>query len=141
TSGPDFAILNKGYTSDGKRHAVTLRTSDEGIAVTRAQAILAEGLLATEAYTPNEPALRKREIHGLVDLYLKDAQNRHKKALRVGTANTRRYVLNKFITDCSSVSGPTSSGVRSLPAYITCVARSLQIGLPTGSLSTRSRLP
>jgi hypothetical protein len=36
-----------------------------------------------------------------VDLYLKDAQNRHKKALRVGTANTRRYVLNKFITDCS----------------------------------------
>jgi hypothetical protein len=36
-----------------------------------------------------------------VDLYLKDAQNRHKRVLRVGTANTRRYVLNKFITDCS----------------------------------------
>ncbi len=30
-----------------------------------------------------------------------DAQNRHKKALRAGTAVTRRYVLNKFITDCS----------------------------------------
>jgi integrase len=89
------------YTRDGKRHAVTLRTPDEGMAITRAKAILAEGLIAAAGYAPGESAPRKREIHGLVDLYLKDAQNRHKKSLRVGTANTRRYILNKFITDCS----------------------------------------
>ena len=31
----------------------------------------------------------------------KDAQNRHKKPLRAVTADTRRYILQKFVTDCS----------------------------------------
>jgi hypothetical protein len=89
------------FTRDGQRHAVPLRTPDEGIAVSRAKAILVEGLIAAADYAPGHSAPRKREIHGLVDLYLKDAQNRHKKALRIVTADNRRYVLNKFITDCS----------------------------------------
>jgi integrase len=89
------------YRQDGQRHAVSLRTPDEAEAITRARAILAEGLIAAAEYTPNEPAPRRREIHGLIDQYLKEAQNRHKKPLRAGTADTRRYVLNTFVTDCS----------------------------------------
>jgi integrase len=88
------------WTQYGKRLARSLKTDDEGEATTRAQAILAEGLIATEAYTPNEPNTRKYEIHGLIDLYLKDAQERDKKPLRAETANVRRYILNKFVSDC-----------------------------------------
>jgi integrase len=89
------------YTRDGRRHAVSLRTTEESEAITRAQAILAEGLLAASAFSPHEPAPRRREIHGLTDQYLKDAQERNKKPLRVETARVRRYVLKKFISDCA----------------------------------------
>jgi hypothetical protein len=80
------------WTRYGKRFAKSLKTEDEKEATARAQAILAEGLMATEAYTPNEQVGRKHEIHGLIDLYLKDAQERNKKPLRVRTANVRRYI-------------------------------------------------
>ncbi len=89
------------YTQDGKRHAVPLRTEDEAEAITRARAILAEGLIASEAYTPNEPAPRRREIHGLIDQYLEEFQNRYKKPLRKVTADTRRYILQKFVTEAA----------------------------------------
>jgi integrase len=87
------------YTQDGKRHTVPLRTEDEGEAVTRARAILAEGLIATEAYTPNEPTPRRREVHGLIEQYLEESQSRTKDALRKVTADTRRYILQKFVAD------------------------------------------
>src|ERR1700730_6021177 len=87
------------YTRDGHRYAISLRTADESEAITRAQAILAEGLIAAEAYTPNEPAPRKREIHGLIDQYLEESQSRTKDPLRKVTADTRRYILQKFATD------------------------------------------
>jgi integrase len=88
------------YTRDGQRHAVSLRTPDEMEAILRAQAILAEGLLAAQQYNPVEPPERKREIHGLIERYLQDSQMRHKKPLRNVTADTRRYILKKFVTDC-----------------------------------------
>lgn len=89
------------YTRDGHRYAVSLRTADESEAITRAQAILAEGLIAAEAYTPNEPAPRKREIHSLIERYLEAAQSRNRKPLRAVTADTRRYILRKWVTDCA----------------------------------------
>jgi len=87
------------YTRDSQRYAVSLRTSDEATAITRAQAILAEGLIAAEAYAPNESAPRRREVHGLIDLYLEESQARNKKPLRPVTADTRRYILKKFVAD------------------------------------------
>jgi integrase len=98
---PDSKFWWFRYTESGKRHAVSLRTSDEAEAITRARAILAEGLIASEAYTPSEPAPRRREIHDLINQYLKDAQNRHKKPLRAVTADVHQYILQKFVTDCS----------------------------------------
>jgi integrase len=89
------------YTRDSQRYAVSLRTSDEATAVTRAQAILAEGLIAAEAYALNESAPRRREVHGLIDLYLEESQARNKKPLRPVTADTRRYILKKFVADTS----------------------------------------
>ena len=44
------------YSSEKRQRRVTLRTPDLAEAITRARAILAEGLIAAEAYTPNEPA-------------------------------------------------------------------------------------
>jgi integrase len=87
------------YTSEGRQHRVALRTPELAEAITRAQAILAEGLIAAEANMPNEPTPRKREIHGLIDEYLETIQKRPKKALRKVTADTRRYILQKFAKD------------------------------------------
>jgi integrase len=87
------------YTQDGQRHSVSLRTEEESEAITRAQAILAEGLIAAEEYTPLEPAPRRREIHGLIEQYLKDAQARNKKPLRAGTAADYRYILESWVAD------------------------------------------
>jgi hypothetical protein len=55
------------YTRDGQRYAVSLRTPNEAEAITRAQAIPAEGLIAAEAYAPEEPTPRRREIHSLIE--------------------------------------------------------------------------
>jgi integrase len=98
---PDSKFWWFRYTENGQRHAVSLRTTDEAEAITRAKAILAEGLMVTEQYTRNEPAPRRREIHGLIEQYLKDAQTRHKKPLREVTADVRRHILQKFVSDCS----------------------------------------
>jgi len=87
------------YSTDGRQHRVTLRTADLPEAITRARAILAEGLIAAEAYTPNEPAPRKREIHGLIEQYLLESQSRTKEPLRKVTADSRRYILQKFAAD------------------------------------------
>jgi integrase len=87
------------YTTGGRRYRISLRTAEEGEAVTRAQAILAQGLIAAEAYTPNEPAPRRREIHGLIDRYLEESQSRTKEPLRKVTADTRRYILQKFAAE------------------------------------------
>lgn len=87
------------YSSEKRQRRVALRTADLAEAITRAQAILAEGLIAAEAYTANEPAPRKREIHGLIDQYLEESQSRTKEPLRKVTADTRRYILQKFATD------------------------------------------
>jgi integrase len=87
------------YSSEGKQRRVALRTPDLAEAITRARAILAEGLIAAEAYTPNEPAPRKREIHGLIEQYLEEAQGRTKAPLRKVTAETRRCILQKFAAD------------------------------------------
>jgi integrase len=88
------------WTQYGKRFARSLKTDDEAEAIVRAQAILAEGLVATEAYTPNEPVARKHEIHASIERYLQDAQERNKKPLRPETANVRRYILKRFVSDC-----------------------------------------
>jgi integrase len=88
------------YRQNGQRFAVSLRTPDEGEAITKAQAILAQGLIAAEEYNPLEPPTRRREIHGLIEQYLKDAQARNKKPLRAGTADTHKYILEKWVADC-----------------------------------------
>jgi integrase len=97
------------YTKEGQRHAVSLRTDDLDEATTRAQAILADGLMAAKAYTPTKSIPEKREITGLIERYLQEAQDRDKKPLRVRTANVRRYILNRFVSDCGihQVSGIT----------------------------------
>jgi integrase len=88
------------WTEYGTRYAKSLKTDDEACAITKAQAILAQGLIAAEEYYPSEPPARRREIHGLIDQYLKDAQARNKKPLRAGTADTRKYILGKWVVDC-----------------------------------------
>lgn len=88
------------YTQDGRRISVSLRTPDEPDAIKRASAIKAQGLIAAAAYTPGGIPPRKREVHGVIDQYLKEAQTRHKKPLRPGTAATHRYILNKFVSEC-----------------------------------------
>lgn len=100
------------YTTKGHRYRCSLKTAEEGEAITRARAILAEGLVATEAYTPNEPAPRKREIHGLIEQYLEEAQNRTKDALRKVTADTRRKILEKFAKDTSINRGGEITGAK-----------------------------
>ena len=88
------------WTEHGTRYAKSLKTDDEACAITKAQAILAQGLIAAEEYYPSEPPARRREIHGLIDQYLKDAQARNKKPLRAGTADTHKYILEKWVVDC-----------------------------------------
>ena len=88
------------YRQNGQRFAVSLRTPDEGEAITKAQAILAQGLIAAEEYNPSEAPARSREIHGLIEQYLKHAQARNKKPLRAGTADTHKYILEKWVSDC-----------------------------------------
>ncbi|HET9377793.1 MAG TPA: site-specific integrase [Chthoniobacterales bacterium] len=87
------------WSQYGRRYAQSLKTEDEGLAITRAQAILAEGLSSVETFNPAEPPRRHREIHGLIDQYLVSAQARNKKPLRPGTADTRKYILQKFVKD------------------------------------------
>jgi len=87
------------YSSEKRQRRVALRTADLAEAITRARAILAEGLIAADAFNPNEPAPRRREIHDLIDRYLLESQSRTKEPLRKVTADTRRYILQKFVSD------------------------------------------
>ena len=48
---------------------------------------------------PLRAAATRRDIHGLIDQYLEDAQARNKKPLRNGTADTRQYILKKLVVD------------------------------------------
>jgi site-specific recombinase XerD len=91
---------------------VALRTPDLAKAITRARAVLAEGLIAAEAYAPDQPAPKKREIHGLIEQYLEEAQNRTKDALRKVTADTRRNILEKFARDTSINRGGEITGAK-----------------------------
>jgi integrase len=87
------------YQQNGQRHAVSLRTEEEGEAITRAHAILAQGLIAAEEYNRFEPPARRREIHGLIDQYLKEARSRNKEPVRTETANGYGYILGKWVAD------------------------------------------
>jgi hypothetical protein len=64
---------------------------------------LAEGLSSIESFNPVQPLQHQREIHSLIDQYLRDAQNRNKKPLRAETAKVRRYILNKFVKHCGII--------------------------------------
>lgn len=89
------------WTRYGKRYGQSMKTEDETLATTRAQAILAEGVVSVESFNPTGPTQRAREIHAVIEDYLKQAQDRHKKPIRAGTAYIHRYILKKFVIDCS----------------------------------------
>jgi hypothetical protein len=92
-------LILKGIHSEKNREKRLKSASYLAEAIIRARAILAEGLIASEVYVPNESAPRRREIHDLVDLYLEEGQNRLKDSLRKVTADSRRYILKKFVAD------------------------------------------
>jgi integrase len=77
------------WKEGGKRHAVSLKTDDEAVAIVKARAILAEGLGSTNYRDP---------LSAITD-YLKAAQERRKKPMRPDTATRNRYILQKFVTD------------------------------------------
>lgn len=76
------------WTEDGKRHAVSLKTEDEPEAITKARAILAEGII--HRMTPRAP------IDTLVAEYLAGAQERPKKPMRPNTAKNVGNLLRRF---------------------------------------------
>jgi len=78
------------WNQGGKRHAVSLKTDDEAVAIVKARAILAEGLGSTN----------HRDAFSVVSEYLKEAQERRRKPMRDGTAKKKGAVLYKFISDC-----------------------------------------
>jgi integrase len=75
--------------SDGKRHAVSLKTADEAEAIVKARAVRVDFV----AVVPRNPLVP------VIDRYLNEAQNRNKKPLRSETAKTNRYILVKFAAD------------------------------------------
>lgn len=77
------------WTEGGKRHAVSLKTDDEAVAIVKARAILAEGLGSTNY---RDPLITISE-------YLKASQERAKKPMRPGTAERQGAVLRKFVVD------------------------------------------
>jgi hypothetical protein len=78
------------FTQGGKRHAVSLRTGDEAVAIVNARAILAEGL--------GVPGLKFSVDHAITE-YLRVAQERAKKPVRPDTARRQGYILRKFERD------------------------------------------
>jgi integrase len=74
---------------DGKRHAVSLKTSDEAEAIKKAREIP-----INFAVTVPRDALVP-----IIDRYLSEAQTRNKRPLRPEVAKTNRYILVKFATD------------------------------------------
>jgi integrase len=78
------------WTEGGKRHAVSLKTHDEVVAITKARAILAEGLSVPSLVTTIDHAITQ---------YLRVAQERAKKPLRPEVAKNRGYVLRSWTKD------------------------------------------
>src|SRR4029077_15812792 len=85
------------WTEGGKRYAVSLKTDDEAVAITKARAILAEGLSIPSHVT---------SLDHLITQYLRIAQERTKKPLRPETAKNVGYVLQLFVRE----TGITSVG-------------------------------
>jgi len=78
------------WTQRGRRYAVSLKTDDESIAITKARAILVE-----EIFIPGvQPTLDES-----ITQYLRVAQERAKKPLRPEVAKTRGYILRKYAVD------------------------------------------
>jgi integrase len=80
------------WTDDGKRYAVSLKTDDEAIAITKARAILAEGLF--------RPRQDQGGIEAVISDYLRLAQERPKKPMRPRTAQNVGHLLRRFTGDC-----------------------------------------
>jgi integrase len=75
------------WTEDGKRNAVSLKTEDEAEAITKARAILAEGLINPKQKTAIERAITD---------YLQIAQKRARKPMRPETAKTVSFILQSY---------------------------------------------
>lgn len=81
------------WTQDGIRNAVSLKTSDLGEAIQKAQSIR-DGAAVMWQQKQEQPIT---QLTKLVDDYLNKAQARSKKALRPRTANRRNRTLLQFI--------------------------------------------
>jgi integrase len=75
--------------TDGKRHAVSLKTSDEAEAIVKAREIPVD-------FRASVP---RNALVPIIDRYLSEAQVRNKRPLRPEVAKTNRYILVKFATD------------------------------------------
>jgi integrase len=75
------------WTEDGKRNAVSLKTEDEAEAITKARAILAEGLINPKQKTGIERAITD---------YLQMAQKRVRKPMRPETVKNVRFMLQSY---------------------------------------------
>ena len=75
--------------TDGKRHAVSLKTGDEAEAIVKAREIPVD-------FTASVP---RNPLVPIIDRYLSEAQVRNKRPLRPEVAKTNRYILVKFATD------------------------------------------
>jgi integrase len=78
------------WTQGSKRNAISLKTDDEAVAISKARAILAEGLFHPVGNT---------SVETLITQYLRVAQERAKKPLRPEVAKTRGHVLRKYAVD------------------------------------------
>ena len=83
------------WTENGKRKAVSLQTDDLAEAFAKVKQIQAGAWYSRwERAEPTRTSARK-----LVEEYLKVAQARAKKPLRLETAKVRSYILHKFLAD------------------------------------------
>jgi len=92
----------------GKRVQVGLKTPDEAQAITRARAILAEGVLVK----PEKTALDL-----VVNRYVTSAQNRNRKPMRKQTAKEARRVLSTFIA-VRNLKYPTDVTIPNVQAWL-----------------------
>ena len=76
------------WSQGGQRHAVSLKTDDEALAITKARAIIAEGLS-----TAIPSCL---DVEAIITQYLRVAQERPKKPLRPETAKRIGYILRSY---------------------------------------------
>jgi integrase len=79
------------WTQGGKRYAVSLKTDDEALAITKARAILAEGL---QLGVPS-----RLHIDSVITQYLRVAQERTKNPCRPETAKRMGYIIRTYARD------------------------------------------